>query len=218
MFVRVQTRLPGSMRSGLYPTKKSSPAIRPDPSSSIGTTNSSVVPGYVVDSNTTRAPGRTYRASVRVADSMKERSGRPSVKGVGTVTMATSNPAHERLSVDAWYRPVSTANCRSSAADVLDERFGRIELLYPQLVGVVADDVIADDHASHRQRESDVALSDDDDPGAIAWPRSSWHACIVAQRLRQAAPPWGVSLLPIPYAEARSTSCGAGSVPTGRRA
>ena len=44
---------------------------------------------------------------------MKERSGRPSVKGVGTVTMATSKPAHERLSVDAWYLPVSTADCRS---------------------------------------------------------------------------------------------------------
>ncbi len=33
---------------------------------------------------------------------MKERSGRPSVRGVGTVTTATSNPAQERLSLDAW--------------------------------------------------------------------------------------------------------------------
>ena len=65
----VQVALPGSIRSGLKPRWKSRPASRPDPSSSSGCTVSWVVPGYEVDSMTTVAPGRRYRASVRDASS-----------------------------------------------------------------------------------------------------------------------------------------------------
>ncbi len=45
VFSKLQVGLPGSIRSGLYPRWKSRPATRPDPSSRIGPTSSSVVPG-----------------------------------------------------------------------------------------------------------------------------------------------------------------------------
>ena len=57
--VSVWVRLPGSMRSGLYPTATSRPTVSPDRRSRIGTNSSSVVPGYVVDSRTTSEPGDT---------------------------------------------------------------------------------------------------------------------------------------------------------------
>ena len=66
----VHVVLPGSILSGLYPRKKSSPAVRPEPSSRIGHTISSVVPGYVDDSSTTVDPGRTNRERLRDASSM----------------------------------------------------------------------------------------------------------------------------------------------------
>ena len=89
-------------------------------------------------------------------------------------------------------------------ADVVDEGLGGVEFLGPELVGVVADHVIADDHAPHRQRESDVTLSHNDHPDAIKSSRSSWHACIVAQGLHGAAPPWGGFPVADPVAEASS--------------
>lgn len=45
VFTKFHRAFPGSMRSGLYPTKKSLPALSPDPRSSSGTMSSSVVPG-----------------------------------------------------------------------------------------------------------------------------------------------------------------------------
>jgi hypothetical protein len=47
---------PGSIRSGENARAKSRPADSPEVSR-IGLTSSSVVPGYVVDSSTTREPG-----------------------------------------------------------------------------------------------------------------------------------------------------------------
>ena len=92
VFSKDHVGLPGSIRSGEYPRKKSTPARRPD-SSSNGRNSSSVVPGYVVDSRTTSAPGLSARASVAAADSTNERSGAPSRSGVGTEITAMSNPA-----------------------------------------------------------------------------------------------------------------------------
>ncbi len=45
VFTNVHRGFPGSIRSGLYPTAKSRPAVRPLPASSSGTSSSSVVPG-----------------------------------------------------------------------------------------------------------------------------------------------------------------------------
>ena len=69
------------------------PGTSPDPASSNGATNSSVVPGYVVDSRITMQPGRTWAATTRAASSTCERSGTPSRSGVGTSMIATSNPS-----------------------------------------------------------------------------------------------------------------------------
>src|SRR6188472_1017559 len=73
----------------------------------IGANTPSVVPGYVVDSSTTVVPGVTSVPRVSAAASTNERSGRPSRIGVGTVTIATSNPPHSAGSVVTWYRPLA---------------------------------------------------------------------------------------------------------------
>ena len=50
---------------------------RPEPSSRMGATSSSVVPGYVVDSRTTVAPRRRWRARMRAASSTWDEIGVP---------------------------------------------------------------------------------------------------------------------------------------------
>ena len=59
VLTKPQLGLPGSIRSGEYPRKNGTP-VR----SRIGRTSSSVVPGYVVDSRTTRAPADSRPATV----------------------------------------------------------------------------------------------------------------------------------------------------------
>jgi hypothetical protein len=58
----------------------------------IGAKRRPVVPGYVVDSRMTGAPGLSRLATTLPACSMKERSGLPSFSGDGTVMIATSKP------------------------------------------------------------------------------------------------------------------------------
>ena len=60
------------------------------------------------------APGRTKRPSVAADDSMYERSGLPSRKGVGTVITATSKPAQVLASVVGTNRPEASAAASSS--------------------------------------------------------------------------------------------------------
>ena len=98
------------------------------------------------------------------------------------------------------------------AVDVLDEGLADVEHLRPHLVGVIADDLIADVDASHRQREPDVSLPDDDDPGAIGSPWSSWHACIVAHRVASGGTPMGGFPCSPDARPGQFHSCGSGSV------
>ncbi len=120
---------PGLMRSGEYPTKKSSLNRNPDTDSSSGTHRSSVAPGYTVDSYTTTSPGFSTRAIVSDADNTGERSGcLASSIGVGVVTMntfaAASSPASDvnrnRLACPSstsstsrvWSRPARNSSTR----------------------------------------------------------------------------------------------------------
>jgi hypothetical protein len=100
--------LPGSIRSGEKARLKSTPAIRPDSSSS-GRTTSLVVPGYVVDSRTTSISGRRWRDTARVAAITAVRSGPWSEdSGVGTQMTATA----------AVRRSASSAVARKPAARI----------------------------------------------------------------------------------------------------
>ena len=102
------------------------------------------MPGYVVDSSTTSAPGVNAPLSALVADSTNVRSGAPSRRGVGTEMIATSKPL---------------------VGDVLHEGTSRAQRLDPATVELVADDGEADLAGAHRDREADIALADDDDAG-----------------------------------------------------
>ena len=64
-FFVVQSSRPGSTRSGENARWKSRPTVRPLPASRTGSTCSRVVPGYVVDSSTTRWPGLQPRRDLR---------------------------------------------------------------------------------------------------------------------------------------------------------
>ena len=57
----------------------------------------------------------------------------------------------------------SRAPRRARRRDVLDVRLAGAESLHPRLVGVVADDGVADVDGAHRERQPDVALTDDED-------------------------------------------------------
>ncbi len=61
------------------------------------------------------APSVRAGASTRQASSMKERSGLPSLRGVGTLTTATSNPPRSAGSLVAEYRHVAIAACSRSS-------------------------------------------------------------------------------------------------------
>ena len=86
----VMSLRPGSIRSGENARWKSVPAVSPL-RSRIGSRVSRVVPGYVVDSSTTRWPGLRRFAISRTAPSMIERSGsRCFESGVGSATRIAS--------------------------------------------------------------------------------------------------------------------------------
>ena len=89
------------------------PATSPDASSSSGTNSSSVVPGYVVDSSTTQAPGRRRAPRAPAAALTYDRSGDPSRSGVGTAMTATSNHAASDSSVVTVKRPELSASFTS---------------------------------------------------------------------------------------------------------
>ena len=88
----VPAREPGSTRSGENARWKSSPAFSPV-DSRIGSSCSRVVPGYVVDSSTTRCPSRRRFAISGVAARTIERSGsRCFESGVGSAIRIASAP------------------------------------------------------------------------------------------------------------------------------
>ncbi len=112
----VNSRLPGSTRSGENARWKSVPAFRPLPCSSSGCRISRVVPGYVVDSRTTTCPSRTYGATLLAARSMYDRSGsRWGESGVGTAMRMASASRVWETSVVAVIAPEST--CGFSVSD-----------------------------------------------------------------------------------------------------
>src|SRR5882757_209295 len=115
VFFRPYTGSPGLIRSGEKPTWKSAPARSPLIASRRGTTTSSVVPGYVVDSRITQQPLRTYGAMLSDAFSMYDRSGAPSRSGVGTEITATSKSAMSAGSADGVNRPVAIAAAISAS-------------------------------------------------------------------------------------------------------
>ena len=81
---------PGLILSGLYPAKKSVLNFSPDLLSKIGTQNSSVAPGYTVDSYTTISRFFKILPIISDADLRGLRSGWfDSSSGVGTVTIKT---------------------------------------------------------------------------------------------------------------------------------
>src|SRR5215471_13444120 len=106
--------LPGSTRSGENARKKSAPAFRP-PASSSGLTNSSVVPGYVVDSRITSIPGRRYFATPSTADATNDMSGSFVLRsGVGTQMLMVSSDVAAAKLVVARSRPAATSDATSS--------------------------------------------------------------------------------------------------------
>ena len=115
VLTRPYVGLPGSMRSGENARWKSTPARSPLPSSRIGCTSSSVVPGYVVDSRTTRVPGVSRAAIARVADSTAPTLGRlSSSSGVGTQMTIASASARTASSAVAW-KPLSRISATSAS-------------------------------------------------------------------------------------------------------
>ena len=92
-FFVVQSSRPGSTRSGEKARLKSSPTFSPE-ASSRGRISSRVVPGYVVDSSTTRWPLRRRFAISSVAPLTIERSGsRCFDSGVGSAIRIASASA-----------------------------------------------------------------------------------------------------------------------------
>ncbi len=89
-FFVVKSVRPGSTRSGENARKKSSPQTSPDDSST-GWISSRVVPGYVVDSSTTRCPLRSRGAICATALFTMDRSGsRWRDNGVGSAIRIAS--------------------------------------------------------------------------------------------------------------------------------
>ena len=72
-----------------------------------------MVPGYVVDSSTTQAPGRRSIPSPFAAALTYDRSGDRSRSGVGTAMTATSNHAASATSVVTVKRPELSASFTS---------------------------------------------------------------------------------------------------------
>src|SRR5487761_2151754 len=100
--------LPGSTRSGEKHRKKSRPTLKSG-FSSICSSSSSVVPGYVVDSRMTRRPGCAYSAIFSVAATMKLMSGSLVFRnGVGTQMLIVSSSEMIEKSVVAVSLPAST--------------------------------------------------------------------------------------------------------------
>src|SRR5438094_641077 len=106
--------LAGSIRSGEKARKKFTPTRAPR-ASNMGSNNSSVVPGYDVDSRTTSSPGRNPAATCSAAATTNERSGSLDFRsGVGTQMTTTSLRSNTEQSAVASYRPASRTVARSS--------------------------------------------------------------------------------------------------------
>ena len=160
----VKSVRPGSTRSGEKARLKSSPARRPDSSSS-GTRCSRVVPGKVVDSSTTSWPLAITPASAREALSSGPRSGsRLRVSGVGTQTRIASASCSSTKRVVKLQRSMHGAE--ALGGDVLDVRAALAQRGDLGLVDVDADDVEPGLGEADRQRQPDVAHSDDSDAHA----------------------------------------------------
>src|SRR5436853_2018300 len=100
--------LPGSTRSGEKQRKKSCPTFKPA-FSSIGSTTTSVVPGYVVDSKITSVPALKYLAISLHADTIKLMSGSLVLRsGVGTQMFTVSSSSTAEKSLVARNLPAST--------------------------------------------------------------------------------------------------------------
>src|SRR5438094_3369334 len=106
--------LAGSIRSGEKARKKFTPTRAPR-ASNMGSNNSSVVPGYDVDSRTTSSPGRNPAATCSAAATTNEMSGSLDFRsGVGTQMMTTSLCSNTAPSAVASYRPASRTVARSA--------------------------------------------------------------------------------------------------------
>ena len=162
----VKSVRPGSTRSGEKASEKSSPARRPDSSSS-GTRCSRVVPGKVVDSSTMSWPRAITPARAREAFSSGPRSGsRLRVSGVGTQTRIASASWSSTKRVVKLQRS-SIAPRRSEGMSSTWEWPSR-SAADLGLVDVDADDVDAGLGEADRQRQPDVTQSDDPDAHALA--------------------------------------------------
>src|SRR5688572_18930703 len=91
VLIVVQSSRPGSTRSGENVRNQSSPIVSPRSVPTFGKRTSRVVPGYVVDSNTTTIPLWIYLASSSAAEIMNDISGSPVWRnGVGTQMLTAS--------------------------------------------------------------------------------------------------------------------------------
>ncbi len=84
----------------------------------MGRTTSSVVPGYVVDSNTTRRPGSRWRPTTSAAARTIDRSGVRSVSGVGTQITRT------------WARESTTGSAENSPNTALSTAESETSTMY----------------------------------------------------------------------------------------
>ncbi len=78
-------------------------------------TNSSVVPGYVVDSRMTRSPGARCAPTTSIADSTMDRSGSLSRSGVGTQMTYVCRSSRRAGSAVKRIRPVATTPASSAS-------------------------------------------------------------------------------------------------------
>jgi len=150
---RCQISLPESTRSGENARKKCSPTAMPDPTKR-GSSTSSVVPGYVVDSSTTSCPGRRMRATSAAAATMCVMSGSLDLEsGVGT---RLGRPPHDQALVLNETR-------QHVIGHVLDGARAATQPLDPVRVGIDADHREARLGERHGQRQPHVPQPDDAD-------------------------------------------------------
>ncbi len=114
MFAVVNRLLPGSTRSGENARKKSCPSTKPF-ASRRGCTTSSVVPGYVVLSNTISCPARRCGRTLSTAERMNEMSGSLLFRsGVGTQMIKASAAPASSNAVVAVSSPFETSGASVS--------------------------------------------------------------------------------------------------------
>ena len=163
-FFVVQSSRPGSTRSGENARWKSLPAVRPLPRSRIGCTCSRVVPGYVVDSRTTRCParkpgrdllgGRDEDAQVGLALA-RERRREGDEDGVDVPQLVVVRRRGDEPGVDERLQYLRR--------HVLDVALALVQLGDAGRVDVHEQHALAGVGERAREREADVAGSDDGD-------------------------------------------------------